>query len=306
MQNNSMWSELHTLYRRMGQKYVPVMNEAAAGAGLSERYGWLLAALVFDPEPVSAALLRRRYPYTSPRAFNRQLRQGAQLGFLEETGSIPGEYCMTASGRQAAGSILEAAYAKMALLEFLPPAELERLSQLLHLLVMACLSAPEPPWKWSLLLSRRLDSGETASPTVLVDQYLTDLGAYRDDAHLSSWQHLEIEGNAWEALTLIWRGQASTLDDIVRLLKVRGWTRGEHRKALDGLVRDGWLKEDDEGAYGLTDLGLEVRTAAESATEQAFWVPFACLSPQEHDDLGGLLGRAACSLQEASAAAAQV
>jgi hypothetical protein len=305
MQNTSLWSELHTLIRRLGQTFVPAMNKAAKDAGLSEPYGWLLAALVFDPEPVSAALLRRRYPYTSPRAFSRMLHQGAEQGFLVETGGVRGEFGLTAQGRQAAGCILEAAYAKMASLEPLLPAELERLSQLLHLLVMACLSAPEPPWKWSLLLSRRLHQGETGSLTVLVDQYLSDLGAYRDDAHLSSWQHHEIEGNAWEALTVIWRKQASTLDDIVRLLKVRGWTRGEHRKALDGLIQCGWLLEDDEGTYSLTDLGLEVRTAAESATEQAFYVPFACLSAQELDDLRGLVVRAACGLQEAAAAAGQ-
>jgi hypothetical protein len=100
-----------------------------------------------------------------------------------------GAYRLSESGKRGAECVLDAAYKKMAMLQPLPSAELERLAGLLRRLVMSCLEAPEPPGKWCITHSRKTDPGDQASGLVRVDQFLSDLAAYRDDAHLAALLH---------------------------------------------------------------------------------------------------------------------
>ena len=41
-----------------------------------------------------------------------------------------------------------------------------------------------------------------------------ELAAYRDDSHIAAWLAHNIEGNRWELLTTIWRGEINTLDTL--------------------------------------------------------------------------------------------
>jgi len=272
----TFWPIAMEALQALRRHYYPEMERVATELSLPEWYGWLLPALAFEPEPISAAKLRLRSPYTSPRLYQERLTNAAKQGFMILLDEAEGAYRLSESGKRAAECVLEAAYKKMAMLQPLPSAELERLAGLLRRLVMSCLEAPEPPGKWCITHSRKTDPGNQASGLVRVDQFLSDLAAYRDDAHLAAWQPYCIEGHAWEAFTYLWRGEATTLDEICRKLARRGYLREEYLSALEDLIGCGWVEERD--GYQITTLGNEIRQTAEELTDQYFFSPWSCLT----------------------------
>ncbi len=290
MQALRLWPTALEALRALGRQYAPEMNRVAAELRLPDWHGWLLEAWLFAPEPISAARLRLRSPYTSPQWYNERLAAAAGQGFLAEGPGTPQAYSLTELGRWAAKRLIEAGYAKMATLQPLPEEALEHLADLLMRLVQSCLAAPEPPEKECLRLSRRMDPGAEADAVIRIDQYLSDLAAYRDDAHLAAWRPHAVEGPAWEAFTYLWRGEAATLDDLCAKLKHRGFAREDHQCAPAALIERGWVAE-SAGAYRVTGVGNEIRQAAEETTDRYFYAPWACLSAEEVADLQSALVR---------------
>ena len=295
MNTSGLWPTALEALQSLGKHYGPEMDRIATGLNLPEWYGWLLPALVFDPEPISTTRLRVRSPYTSVRLYNGQLANAAKQGFLAPVAGMENEYRLTDLGRQAAERVVGAVSAKMATLQPMLSIELERLTDLLLRLVKSCLTTPEPPGKWCISHSRRTDPGDDASVLVRIDQYLSDLAAYRDDAHLASWQPHHIEGHAWEAFTYLWRGEAITLDGLYQRLERRGYSRDEYRQAVEDLMKRGWVAQKAE-RYQVTTLGKEIRQTAEETTDRYFYAPWSCLSQEETEDLQTLLIRLRDSL----------
>jgi hypothetical protein len=282
------WETLQALTARYG----PAIDRAAEAVGIpfGQWYGWLMAARIFEPDPISAARLSVRAAYTHPALHQARLEHGVQLGLLTLTG--PAEYHLTNAGHAAVQSLIAAAYAAMSPLQPLPPADLARLLALLRRLVEASLAAPEPPGKWCLRVARHYDPHGQAGPMPQLDQYLSDLAAYRDDAHLATWRPLGVTGQTWETLTHLWMGDLTTLDDLcVRHCRRRGYTCESYAAVLADLAARGWAIAQD-GGYRLTDAGRAVRDAAEATTDRYFFAPWACLSEAELAELRELL--AAC------------
>ncbi|HEX7975863.1 MAG TPA: hypothetical protein VF498_15745 [Anaerolineales bacterium] len=288
MKINDLYPLVLDAFRELGSRYSPAMQQAAAQFGLDEPHQWflLLTAQMFDPEAISPERLRMRSPYTATQAYQGRLEGLASRGLLTPSGK--GEFRMTKLGRQTAQRIIEAAYNQMAALETLPEASLERLAALLRRLVGASLKAAEPPGKWSLLHSRLTDPGDDANVLVRIDQYLTDLAAYRDDAHLASWQPFQINGQVWEALTLLWRSEATNLDELYQKLQGRGYSQASYNQALRELVNRGWAAEVN-GKYRLTLEGQELRQTAEQTTDRYFYAPWVCLDEADEAELRSLL-----------------
>ncbi len=271
-------------------RYSPTIDAAAEALGFprSEWYGWLMAAHIFEPDPISAARLGKRSAYTSPSTLDGYLANGASRGLLRPIG--PGEYRLTEDGVAGVQHLIQAAYAAMTPYRPLPEEDLERLAGLLYRLVQASLTAPEPPGKWCLRIARHYDPGLNAPVMVRLDQYLSDLNAYRDDSHLASWQPLGVDGKAWEALTVLWYGDARTPDEMTARLARRGYTRDDYVAALEDLGQRGWVTHDGQ-TYSLTPKGQAVRDEAEALTNRYFYLPWTCLSDAEKDNLRDLLDR---------------
>ena len=83
-------------------------------------------------------------------------------------------------------------------------------------------AAPEPPGQWHLRLSRHTDPGELAPSVARIDQHLTDLNAYYNDASLAVWQPFGVSGAAWEAFGHLWCGDSYTLDELYASILVSG------------------------------------------------------------------------------------
>jgi DNA-binding MarR family transcriptional regulator len=154
--------------------------------------------------------------------------------------------------------------------------------------VQASLAAPEPAAKPTLLTSRHTDPGSGAAPAARIDQYLTDLLHYRDDAHQAAWQPVGVSGPAWEILTLIWRGEAQTIEELRARLERRGHTAEAYSQYLHGLIGRGWVAE-QSGRFEITDAGRALREQAEETTNRLFYAPWAGLTERELEELRGLL-----------------
>jgi hypothetical protein len=289
MENYGVWPVLREALMALRGQYGPKIDHAAESFGIpyGEWYGWLMAAHIFEPLPVSVPRLRVRAVFTSPARLSQCLATGERLGLLSPAGT-PGEFWLTEHGHAAVKRLIETAYHAMLPLEPLPEADLARLVELLYGLVMASLAAPEPPGKTCLRVARRYDPGTAAPLTVRLDQYLSDLDAYRDDARLAVWPGLGVSGQAWDAFTLLWRAGAASLDQVAARLARRGYTRDEYAAALQELADRGWVAERD-GQFALTPAGATALVETEEATDRCFYAPWAVLSDADVLELGRLL-----------------
>lgn len=297
MEKIILWPIFVETYHAISKNYIPAMDQKGAELQLSREEGWLLLpALTFDPDIITAEKLRIRSPYTSARRYQAGLEALATGGFLIAETGIDQAYRLSPAGRQAVLTLIQAGYDVMQTLLPLDTGELEALANMLYQLVNACLDASEPPRKWSISHSRKIDPGENAAAMVRIDQYLSDLAAYRDDSHLAALQIHDIEGHAWEAFTVLWRKGPFSLDTLLEQLAHRGFTEDEYHAALADLIKRGWVNFND-GDYCLTELGVKVREAAEADTDGYFYRPWSRLSDQALRDLQKQLTRLKTALE---------
>ena len=223
MNDLDLWPLIWETLDALTAHYGPDIDRAAEALGIpaGEWYGWLMAARIFEPEPVSARTLHVRSAYTAPAKLDFALAEGAELGLLvREDGE---NYRLTAAGRAAVQHLIETAYGAMN--SFAPcPRAICCTSR------TCCSGWTRPAWlRRNPRASGACESQGISTPAwrapvmERLDQYLSDLAAYRDDAHLAAWQPYEISGQAWEAFTLLWRGAATTLDELCeKLVQRRG------------------------------------------------------------------------------------
>lgn len=290
--------------------YYPHMGPTIQETGLRDVFYPIFMTRGAEPEAFSLEEFQQRVPYAARDRQEKTMQAAAAAGFAVE--EAPGAYRLTEAGRAALESVFAVAHEDLAQHAPLPGADLARLATALQRLVDASLAAPEPVNKRALRHSRWTDPGTGAAPLVRIDQYLTDLVAYRDDAHLGAWQAYGVTGAAWEALTMVWRDQAHSAAELAEQLPFRGRTAEAYTQALADLVARGWVEADPAApdTFRLTDLGRVKREEGEEATNRLYFAPWQVLADGEREELVALLGRlrdaarAAQAAQEAQAAPA--
>jgi len=292
-----LWTLAEGTMRAFIPFYLEAMQKAAQDSGAPDNWFGLHLARGGDPAPFSAERLHAMSPYSTRERSVEILDGLAGLDLLERVGESA--YALTDLGRKAVEDIFAAAHKGLETVEPLPTDEMEQLNSLLSRLVEATLKAPEPEEKWAIVYSRWTDPGEGASGAAKTDQYLTDLARYRDDAHLAAWKPYSVSGHAWEALTFVWRDEASTAEELAEKLPFRGHTVEDYQGALEDLVARGWVAEAAD-TYKLTEKGKQVREEAEEATDRHFYVGWSALSDEELAQLEGLLARAKEGLEAAA------
>jgi hypothetical protein len=271
----------------LGTQYEAALRQTNTELGLEgQDWNLLFSVQGVEPAPITAALLQQFAPYITLERLEQQLADAASRGLLQADAT--GSYRLTDHGRTAVQQSFGAVHAALAAVEPLPAGDLARLNQLLRQLVDATLAAPVPAEKPELHASRLTDPGARGSAAALTDQYLTDLVRFRDDAHVAAWQPHGVGGPTWEALTLIWRGEAYSPDSLAKLLERRAQPPQVYIDAIHTLVERGWIAQHGE-AYRVTDRGAALRQAAEEATDRLFYAPWSCLSEAEIEELRGLL-----------------
>ncbi len=241
-----------------------------------------------EPEPFTLERLHEILPYTKSSQFAENLEELKRQKWLKST--VEGAYRISDKGRRKIERVYKVAHEAIGAVEVLPASELETLSALLQRVVEATLSADEPKDKWALRYSRWSDPGHNAPLSVKVDQYLTDLIRFRDDAHIAAWKLCDVSPQAWEALTFLWRDDAHTAEELAENLPFRGYSAEEYQAALCELAEHGWAEQTLDG-FKITEQGERLRQGAENETDRLYFGPWDCLRASERDRLLDLLSR---------------
>jgi len=227
--------------------------------------------------------LRVRDIYASEGIVAALLELLACERYLDHDGR--GAYALAVDGRATLARIRERRHGLLAGLEPLPAEEVTRIAAWLDLLIDACLRSGTPPGTWCLAHSRNRAPGAESGPLIRIVQYLDDMNAFRDDAHMAAWQPLGVGGHAWEAFAIVCAGAADSAEAVFATLTHRGYPRSAYATALDGLARRGWLAADSDGRYTVTPDGRAVREAVERRTDEYFYAPWSCLETREVEAL---------------------
>jgi hypothetical protein len=268
--------------------YWDEMREAIEESGVPERWFALSLARGAEPAPLSVDRLFDMSPYGTREAMASSVEDLARAEWLEGVGEDV--YRLTGAGREAVEGIFDAAQRAMSEVQPLGDREMSWLVDLLQRLVAATLTTPEPEKKWAVAYSRWTDPGPGAAFSPRIDQYLTDLLRFRDDAHLAAWKPYGVSGAAWEALTLLWRDEAQTAEELAEKLPYRHLGAEGHATALAELVDRGWAVE-QSGTWLLAEEGVRIREEGEAETNRLYFGPWACLNPDELTQLRDLLER---------------
>ena len=295
MNDHALWNLTHEALAAIRTHYEPVAESIAAESGLDGwTWGLLLAALTFEPETTTPARLHVRGPYTAADAYLARLAAAAQKGYLAE--ARPAEYRLTDTGRVETHRFIEELRAAMVEPDPLPEADSERLINLLDRLVQASLNTPSPPDTWCINLSHRLMPA-ASPPLPYIEQAISCLAAYRDDAHLAAWQPSGLSATALETLTFLWRGEADSLDALCEQLTHRGHPSHVYAKALAELRERGFIEGPDSAPH-VTEAGQTFRDQVEADTDRYFFAPWGCLDDANRVELADLLTRLRDGLKE--------
>ena len=263
----------------MASIYDPVFVQHAEKFHVSTQQICILTAVpTFEPNAVSPAMLNIRSPYIAPEHYRAILSGLAAAGLLKLVAAD--QFHLTDQGLAALKQTLNAVYIAMAGIQSLSVTKTMDLASRLKDLADACMAAPDPPGIWCIQHVRRMDPGSGSPMMVRIDQFLSELVVFRDDAHLASWRRHGCSGHAWDILTLLWVELEGTSEDINKKLKKRGFTLEQTEAALDELMVKDWLKHFD-GKLRISATGAEVRHTAEMQTERYYMERFSGFSGLE-------------------------
>jgi len=257
----------------------PVFAEYAEKFHISRQEICILtAAPTFEPHPVSPDILNIRSPYTSPDLYRSALKSLAATGYLNCVGED--QFRITQCGLDALKETLHAVYTSLSGTQSLSVTKTMDLASRLKELADACLKEPDPPGIWCIQHVRRMDPGPGSPMMVRIDQFLSELVAFHEDAHLAAWRDYDCDGHAWDILTLLWIEREESVEGINRALQRRGHSIAHTSAAIDHLIHKEWIKKSNHRVQ-ITPLGNELRHAAELATELFFLEPFRNFSGVE-------------------------
>jgi hypothetical protein len=280
------YADLHTLIGQTMQALAPHYTSGGDALAKHDMTGveWFgcVVALGLEPAPIAAQTLQALQAYGHLDRQRERLAGIAAKGFLTPTGEAD-TYRLTDQGRAAVQDFFAAAYDDFSAI-IVEGVDLDRLVGLLQRVVDATAAASEPADKAWFQISRVTDDGSLGA-LARVDQYLTDLTRYRDDAHLAAWRTHDIKGIVWEAFSFIWEGQFA---DFPERLEQRGYPADKLPAITADLVDRGWITPDGD-SFTVTEAGGKLRQAAEDETNRLFFIGWSALNDAEVQEVGALL-----------------
>lgn len=279
-----LWAIGQAAMNGLGPHYQSQMG-GEIGQELQNAFFPIFLAKGFAPKPFSAEKWNALFPYTNIDTQRQNLKNFAERGLLKSVGNDAFE--VTEKASKAIQKVFEAAHEAIGGIRVLDEDSAERLAGYLKRIVDATLDSPEPEIKYAFEGSRWTDPGEKAPALSRIDQYLTDLNRYRDDAHIAAFAPYDVAAHAWEGFSLIWRGEQNTPEAIAERVAFRNHDAAAYQNGLDVLVEKGWLTKSGD-QYAITDEGKSIREAAEEETDRFFYIGWNTLSEHELADMGEL------------------
>ena len=233
---------------------------------------------------------QRRDPFSNPEQFERLFVRLHLKGWIEPMSD--GSFQVTEKARATARNLIQAGDVQLSDFSSMPAPELKRLLTLLKQIVMECCVAPEPPGKWAILKRFRV-ANRHYPPIMQIREYLMDLYAYRDDAHLSaSRPYFNDAGIVWLVLSSLETGEAVNAEQMAEKMAFRGYALEDYEIAMQAALELGWAQpETHPGKFCLTRQGKQLRQQAERDTNEYFYAPWSVLRQEEIEELHQLLIR---------------
>jgi len=279
------WPLMHSIVQEFWSIIEPPIEEAAIQFNIPiELYYYSELGL----DSFSTQEFQRRDPFSNPLQFEKVFVTLNFKGWIEP---MPDDkYKVTNRARDAARKIIKAGDAQLLPFESFTDIELKRLALLLKQIVMANEFASEPPEKWAVL--KRFRVADKNSPLIVqIREYLMDLFAYRDDAHISaSHPHFGQAGIVWSVLGSLWKNDTVTAEKLAESMSFRGYEASNYEVALEAAAQIGWAEPTTiPGAFCITQQGHDLRERAEQLTNQYFYAPWSVMTTSELDELHALL-----------------
>jgi len=286
MDDQTLWKLMREARIKLEERFDPAIKPLVSDSKLTLREWMLiLAALTFEPEDTTPSHLMVRGPYTSSESYLAGLEKTAEAGYLEKVAD--GRYRLSERGRAAAQEFIAFAREGMTSTKYFPAQDILGVAQLIERLVNNCLATRPPPDTWSITMSYKL-MPSIDPPIPFVEQAISCLSAYRDDAHLASWCSSRLSASAMESLTMIWRGQVETIQDLTHKLSFRGHPETVYLDALADLRASEFIAGSRHNLR-ITSEGQIFRDQVEEKTDQYFFHPWTCLTETEKVQIAAIL-----------------
>ena len=286
MDHPSLWKLMIEAWSALSEHYEPVVEQHCMEHRIDlKSWALLLAVLSFEPEATTPGHLLVRVPYTAAEVYQERLENMRTRGNLDL--EPHGGYKLTQRGRELTTHLIAIAREEMSRVDPLKPDESKRLAQIVGQLVKCSYNHTPPPDTWSIRLSSKL-MPPLDPPLPCIEQGFSALAAYRDDAHLAAWNNSGLSATALETLTLLWRGEVASHDDLCRKLVNRGHGCHVHLDAIQDLRQSGYVSGPDYDLH-VTPTGRLFRNRVEDLTDHYFFAPWNCLEGGERDEFESLL-----------------
>ena len=286
LDNRSLWRQATAAGAALSACLSPTLRHYSSETGLS---GWtwfmLLRVYSFAPKAVTVDGFRKYGTYSGDERFQPHFTEGVEQGYLQQEKGD--SYRLTEFGQAAVAQFITDLRAVMVAYDPLSAEDGEQLAELLDRLVQTSRDTLPPDSLKSIELSYTLMPDRTP-PLPYSEQAISCLAAYRDDVHVAAWRPSGLSGPAVEALTLLWRGQADSLESLQQRLLRRGHPPQVYPDVLVELRGRGFIDGADD-ALLVTEAGRVYRQQVEDETDRYFFLPWSCLNPDEKRLLSDLL-----------------
>lgn len=293
MDDRQIWDLIKRAWSALQAKFEPEIEKALQVEGVNPQlWGLLVTLLAHDPQHVDIPDLLIRSPFTAADYFKDRLSDAMQAGLVERDQA--NRYGLSATGHKVLGELIRAAREKMAQVDPLSISESQPLTLILGRLVQSSLETIPPPRPWGARLSYQLMPAKEP-PLPYIEQAFTSLAAYREDSHLVAWRNTDLSVTTLEVLTLFWRGEVTTFDDVCRKLAHRGHECGVYENVIHRLLEKGYLEGPNDSPW-ITAAGRVLRNRVETETDSYFFKPWRILTPVDRDILDASLTRLSAGL----------
>lgn len=287
MKNQQVLATLQEAMTNLQPLYGEDMTAAIQATELDPASWYTLVTMKAASKPINLDHFQALNPFGRIELFKARIQPCLEKGVVAIDPDTGG-YHLTAEGRQAASRPFEVAHEILDTAEPMDKGKLKRLADLLEQVIHATLEADQPASKLNILRSRTTDPGPDAGPVTRIDQYITDLIGYRDDAHNGAWRPHGCSAEGWDVLTAVWREQNDRIQGLAEQFEARGYTEASLQEAVDEISALGWLSEAD-GKLSITAAGAKLRQETEDLTDQYYFGPWSTLSKEDRQELEALL-----------------
>jgi hypothetical protein len=258
-------------------------QRAIAKKQLSDLEFWLLSRLRYFSASVTPGDFQTYGPYTSVANYEHSLESLAARGLVEKVET--NRYRSAEAGRKLIEKLYHAYFSRIAKHDFLPPAEIRRLSALADRVLNSALHQPNLPTPITEATFSVFPSSEEI--WVLAERRIVALSAFRDDSHIAAWRDEGWSGSEVGLSTALFQSADGLDHDQLRAAAV-ALNDKDFKSALSALYSGGEISSTHDH-YRLSAAGQTSRQKIEDLTNRNYSLPFNALESVELDEMIGLL-----------------